>query len=141
MTFPNERDRALIVATTEVGKLADDLGAWVATFGRERQTTDGAAISGSDEQLLRQLRREAANLCHSARLPVAAAIYGPSQVGKSLFVGRILSPTDADHSPLGRDERHGEPGYLANLSFDIDLNPQSGSNEATALVTRFTTSD
>ena len=31
--------------------------------------------------------------------------------------------------------------YYKDLSFDNDLNPQSGSNEATALVTRFTTKD
>ena len=35
----------------------------------------------------------------------------------------------------------GEPAYYKNLSFDNDLNPQCGSQEATALVTRFTTKD
>jgi hypothetical protein len=62
-------------------------------------------------------------------------------VGKSLFVGRMLQASSDDYSPLGRDEQHGPPAYFQFLSFDTDLNPQSGSNEATALVTRFTTKD
>jgi hypothetical protein len=78
---------------------------------------------------------------NAARVPAAAAVYGPSQVGKSLFIGRVLEPTDQNASPLGRDEQHGPPAYYPGLSFTQDLNPQSGSNEATALVTRFTTKD
>ena len=88
-----------------------------------------------------QLRRKAGSLYRSARVPVAAAVYGPSQVGKSLFVGQVLKPSSEAYSPLGRDEQSGEPAYYRYLSFDNDLNPQSGSNEATALVTRFTTKD
>ena len=95
----------------------------------------------SDEFELTRLRRMASNLYSSAKVPVAAAVYGPSQVGKSLFVGRVLLPSSDDYSPIGRDEQHGEPAYYQHLSFDDDLNPQSGSNEATALVTRFTTKD
>ncbi len=142
MSFPNDRDRALIRSADQVGKLAGDLSAWLATFGRPtEQQPEEAAVSQRDELQLLQLHRAATNLCRSARHPVAAAVYGPSQVGKSLLVGRILSPCDCRRSPLGRDERHGEPGYFTGLSFEVDLNPQNGSNEATALVTRFTTSD
>jgi hypothetical protein len=74
-------------------------------------------------------------------VPVAAAVYGPSQVGKSLFVGQVLRPHSEDFCPIGGDETHGEPAYIKHLSFDDDLNPQCGSNEATALVCRFTTKD
>ena len=56
-------------------------------------------------------------------------------------MGQVLKPHSEDYSPLGRDEQLGEPAYYKNLSFDNDLNPQCGSNEATALVTRFTTKD
>ena len=72
---------------------------------------------------------------------MAAAVYGASQVGKSLFVGRVLQPQDTRFSPLGRDEKIGPPAYMQGLSFDVDLNPQCGAQEATAIVTRFTTKD
>jgi hypothetical protein len=141
MSFPTPRDRALAASAEQIAKLADNLGHWATNFAPQRREPASAAVSAADESLLRRLCREAANLCHSARHPVAAAIYGPSQVGKSLFVGRVLAAADENCSPLGRDEHHGEPGYFTKLSFEVDLNPQSGSNEATALVTRFTTSD
>jgi hypothetical protein len=122
-------------------QLATELADWVAEFNDDRRSRDLLPIGESDEFELTRLRRLASNLYSSAKVPVAAAVYGPSQVGKSLFVGRVLVPSSDDYSPLGRDEQNGEPAYFQHLSFDNDLNPQSGSNEATALVTRFTTKD
>jgi len=87
------------------------------------------------------LRRLASSLYTSAKVPVASAAYGASQVGKSLFMGQVLRPHSEDYCPIGADETYGEPAYYKNLSFDNDLNPQCGSQEATALVTRFTTKD
>src|SRR5439155_8468907 len=110
--------------------LAKELADWVAQFNDERTAKDLAPIPESDEFELTRLRRLASNLFSSAKVPVAAAVYGPSQVGKSLFVGRVLQPSSDDYSPLGRDEQNGEPAYYQHLSFDDDLNPQSGSNEA-----------
>ena len=98
-------------------------------------------VSESDEFEVLQLRRLASNLYTSAKVPVAAAVYGPSQVGKSLLMGQVLRPHSDAYSPLGRDEQFGPPAYYKDLSFDNDLNPQAGSHEATALVTRFTTKD
>ncbi len=121
--------------------MATDLAHWVAEYNDARIQADLAPIPISDEFELTRLRRLASNLYSSAKVPVSAAVYGPSQVGKSLFVGRVLVASSEDYSPLGRDEQHGEPAYYQHLSFDTDLNPQSGSNEATALVTRFTTKD
>lgn len=141
MGFPDDRDRSIIRSADRAATLATELAEWVAQFNGNRRTADLAPIPESDEFELTRLRRLAGNLYSSAKVPVAAAVYGPSQVGKSLFVGRVLSPTSEHYSPLGRDEQHGEPGYYPRLSFDVDLNPQSGSNEATALVTRFTTKD
>ncbi len=141
MGFPDDRDRRLIRLADRTEQLATDLANWVAEYNPPRIEKDLAPIAVSDEFELTRLRRMASNLYSSAKVPVAAAVYGPSQVGKSLFVGRVLVPNSEDYSPLGRDEQNGEPAYFQHLSFDTDLNPQSGSNEATALVTRFTTKD
>lgn len=141
MGFPDDRDRVLIRKAEQTEQLATDLANWVAEYNSERQRLNLAPITESDEFELTRLRRMATNLYSSAKVPVAAAVYGPSQVGKSLFVGRVLRPSSDDYSPLGRDEQNGPPAYFQHLSFNTDLNPQSGSNEATALVTRFTTKD
>ncbi len=141
MGFPDDRDRSLIRRAEQTEDLATALANWVAEFNVERNRLDLLPIPESDEFELTKLRRLSSGLYSSAKVPVAAAVYGPSQVGKSLFVGRVLTPSAEDYSPLGRDEQNGEPAYYQHLSFDTDLNPQSGSNEATALVTRFTTKD
>ena len=121
--------------------LATDLANWVAEFNAAARRSRPAA--GPGERRVRGAATAAAggNLYTSAKVPVAAAVYGPSQVGKSLFMGQVLLASSDDYSPLGRDEQHGPPAYYKDLSFDNDLNPQTGSNEATALVTRFTTKD
>jgi hypothetical protein len=139
--FPDDRDRRIIKSAEHTENLATELADWVAHYNDLRREKDLLPISETDEFELTRLRRLASNLYSSARVPVAAAVYGPSQVGKSLFVGQVLQPSSDDFSPLGRDEQNGEPAYYQHLSFDTDLNPQSGSNEATALVTRFTTKD
>ncbi len=141
MGFPDDRDRNLIRQAEQVEKLATDLCDWLAEFNPSRRAVDLLPISESDEFEVLQLRRLAGNLYTSSKVPVAAAVYGPSQVGKSLFMGQVLKPSSDAYSPVGRDEQYGPPAYYKELSFDNDLNPQSGSNEATALVTRFTTKD
>ena len=141
MAFPDERDRNLIRAADQVETLATDLCDWLSEFNPARKATELLPIAESDEFEVLQLRRLASSLYTSAKVPVAAAVYGPSQVGKSLFVGQVLQPHSENYCPIGGDETHGEPAYYKELSFDNDLNPQSGSNEATALVTRFTTKD
>jgi hypothetical protein len=139
--FPDDRDRRIIRLAEETENFATDLANWVNEFNGQRIQQDLLPVPASDEFELTRLRRLASNLYSSAKVPVSAAVYGPSQVGKSLFVGRVLQATSDDYSPLGRDEQNGPPAYFQYLSFDDDLNPQSGSNEATALVTRFTTKD
>lgn len=141
MAFPDERDRNLIRRAEGVENLATDLCDWLAEHNPARRTKDLLPVPESDEFEVLQLRRLAGNLFTSSKVPVAAAVYGPSQVGKSLFIGQVLKPHSEAYSPLGRDEQHGQPAYFKDLSFDLDVNPQSGSNEATALVTRFTTKD
>lgn len=142
MGFPDDRDREIIRKAERTENFATDLANWVAEYNQDRVAKDLAPIAESDEFELTRLRRLSTNLYSSAKVPVAAAVYGPSQVGKSLFVGRVLVPSSDDYSPLGRDEQLGAPAYYKTLSFDNDLNPgATGSNEATALVTRFTTKD
>jgi len=141
MAFPDERDRSLIRMADRVETLATDLCDWLSEHNPARHAADLLPVAESDEFEVLKLRRLAGSLYTSAKVPVAAAVYGPSQVGKSLFIGQVLIPHSEDYSPIGGDETHGEPAYYKGLSFDVDLNPQSGSNEATALVTRFTTKD
>ena len=141
MAFPDDRDRALQRRASQVLNAAEDLTDWMSRYKSDRQKSDLSPISATDEYQLFQLRRRAGNLLRSSKVPVAAAVYGASQVGKSLFVGRVLRPADSRFCPLGRDEVLGPPSYFSDLSFDEDLNPQCGSNEATAIVTRFTTKD
>ena len=141
MAFPDERDRNLIRRAEQVENLATDLCDWLSEYNPSRRSTELLPVAESDEFEILQLRRMAGSLYTSAKVPVAAAVYGPSQVGKSLLIGQVLTPHSESFSPIGGDETHGEPAYYKDLSFDNDLNPQSGSNEATALVTRFTTKD
>jgi len=141
MAFPDDRDRELKKKSYEVLGLADDLFDWVGEHNGKRIEDDLGVIRTNDEFRLLTLRRKAASLYRSSQVPVAAAVYGASQVGKSLFVGRVIQPQDPQFSPLGRDEKVGPPAYEPKLSFEYDLNPNLGSNEATALVTRFTTKD
>ena len=141
MAFPDERDRNLIRHAEQVEALATDLCDWLSEFNPARKATDLLPVAESDEFEVLRLRRLAGSLYTSATVPVAAAVYGPSQVGKSLCVGQVLKPHREDYCPIGGDETLGEPAYYKNLSFDNDLIPQCGSNEATALVTRFTTKD
>lgn len=141
MAFPDDRDRELIRQTEEVENFATDLSDWLSEFNPQRRAADLSPIAESDEFEVLQLRRLAGSLYTSAKAPVAAAVYGPSQVGKSLFIGQVLKPQSESYCPIGGDETLGEPAYYKNLSFDNDLNPQCGSQEATALVTRFTTQD
>ncbi len=141
MAFPDERDRNLIRRAEQVEHLATNLCDWLSEFNPARKATDLLPIAESDEFEVLQLRRLAGSLYTSAKVPVAAAAYGASQVGKSLFMGQVLRPHSEDYCPIGGDETLAEPAYYKNLSFDNDLNPQCGSQEATALVTRFTTKD
>jgi len=141
MAFPDEKDRNIIRKAEQVESLATELSDWLSEFNPDRQAADLLPVPESDEFEVLQLRRLAGSLYTSAKVPVAAAVYGPSQVGKSLFVGQVLQPHSENFCPIGGDETLGPPAYYKELSFDNDLNPQCGSNEATALVTRFTTKD
>lgn len=141
MAFPDDRDRRLQIEAYETLGVADELIDWIGTHNPVRKSNGIGAIRIDEEFQLLALHRKTRSMFRSSKVPVAAAVYGPSQVGKSLFVGRVLQPQDPNYSPLGRDENAGSPAYYPHLSFDLDLNPRCGQAEATALVSRFTTKD
>jgi hypothetical protein len=141
MSFPDKQDRELLNRAADIKRFAGGLKAWMAQFADVRKQNDIAPLATADQLTAWQLERNACSLLESAKHPVATAIYGPSQAGKSLMIGQVLTAADKERSPLGRNEAAGSPAYLPSLSFDIDLNPQNGSNEATAMVTRFSTTD
>ncbi|MCO6456671.1 MAG: hypothetical protein J5I93_15340 [Pirellulaceae bacterium] len=138
--FPDDQDLAIQADAERLVNFAEELTDWVGRFVPQRADGDDAIDATDEFQLLRN-RRLASNLFHSSKVPVAGAVYGPSQVGKSLFMGRVLRPADDRDSPLGKCDTLSPDAYIRELSFDHDINPQSGANEATALVTRFTTKD
>ncbi len=138
--FPDDRDRRLMKQAEKVSNFANEIVEWAGDHLAAREGTD-FQIADDDLLALYTMRRTAANLCRSTNVPVAAAVYGASQVGKSLFVGRVLEPSDDRDSPLGLNHQYAPPAYVKELSFAHDINPQSGANEATALVTRFTTKE
>lgn len=138
--FPDDRDRELQRMADRTWQVADDLVEWAGKNVEARRESD-YAVSPDEEFALYRLRRLASNLWRSANVPVAAAVYGPSQVGKSLFMGQVLQPAAEGDTPLGKCDQLSPPAYVRQLSFDHDINPKSGAKEATALVTRFTTKE
>ncbi len=92
MAFPEDRDRRIQRQTHETLLFADDLIDWLGRNNPLRTAAGQAPIAPDEEFQLLSLRRKAASLFRSSRVPVAAAVYGPSQVGKSLFVGQVIAP-------------------------------------------------
>ncbi len=138
--FPDARDLDLQRRAEQVLDFSEQLVEWIGEFSAARRETD-FEIHANDEFKLLRLRRLASNLWRSTKVPVAAAAYGASQVGKSLFVGQVLTPSEDRYTPLGQGDKLPRDAYIQELSFNHDLNPQNGAKEATALVTRFTTKD
>lgn len=135
-TFPQDEDLDLMDQATKLRERVSRLSHWMARFAEARQGDPRWELPEPDQLKMLQLMGQARSLYASSRVPVACAFYGPSQVGKSLLIGRVLTPEVPDQPPLGRDE-----GYAQPISFERDLNPSCAANEATALVTRFTTDD
>ena len=122
-------------------KLATDLCDWLSEYNPARQTTDLLPVAESDEFEVLQLRRLAGSLYTSAKVPVAAAAYGASQVGKSLFMGQVLKPAKRELLPHRRRRDPGRAGLLQEPLVRQRPEPAVRLQEATALVTRFTTKD
>jgi len=138
--FPDHRDLLLQAQADKLVGMTEELVDWVGRHSPPRRDGHYPIVSSDEFKLLR-LRRLANNLWNSTKSPVAATVYGPSQVGKSLFMGRVLEPADESESPLGKSDKQQPDAYIREMSFHHDLNPNNLGNEATALVTRFTTQD
>ncbi len=93
---------------------------------------------------LGKLRRRAKRLEQAAGLRPALAVFGISQVGKSFLVSNLARTPDQDvlriesagYSDAEIQTILGEPGPI---SFINHINPKSENNEATGVITRFTT--
>jgi hypothetical protein len=139
MTFPDARDRQIISDAAAAVAMYQQLEEWLGNFSAGR-TAGMKPISDGDKFDLLTVGRASRALLASANRPVAAAIYGVSQVGKSLLIGRILAPATPGAITIGRDPTHVGHG-LKYVSFHDDLNPQNQGFEATCMVTVFTTKD
>ncbi|WP_149541236.1 virulence factor SrfC family protein [Siccirubricoccus phaeus] len=105
---------------TEIDRLAVDSLGWAQTGAPQ-----------AHESLPRDLRRDARRakgLRNAAQRPVAVAVFGASQAGKSYLVSRLAAPLGKPLTALIGTQR---------LDFLKDINPPGG-NESTGLVTRFT---
>jgi len=94
---------------------------------------DQTLSAGQRADLERQMKlyaREARRLKRAAERPMCAAVFGASQVGKSFLTSSLASAAGAPMSV-----RLGE----RTLDFLTEINPEGNQDEATALVTRFTT--
>lgn len=112
---------------------AKDFDNWIARNLPKRTGTRHQLSSELADQV-RKRCRELKNLNLAASMPVAVAVYGASQAGKSLFVGRLLESQKPGETVLGFDPKDAP---IPDLDFLNDFNPQGGG-EATAVVTRFT---
>ena len=112
---------------------AKDFDNWIARNLPNRVGTRHQLSSELADQV-RKRCRELKNLHLAASMPVAVAVYGASQAGKSLFVGRLLESRRQGETVLGFDPKDAP---IPDLDFLNDFNPQGGG-EATAVVTRFT---
>lgn len=110
-----------------------DFDNWIVRNLPKRAGTRHQLSSELADQV-RKRRRELKNLHLAASRPVAVAVYGASQAGKSLFVGRLLESRRQGETVLGFDPKDAP---IPDLDFLNDFNPQGGG-EATAVVTRFT---
>lgn len=141
MPREDEIDRKLREQADALRDFANNLVEWAAAHNPPRREQHLLPLEDAQEFQLLRLRQRAAHLERSSHLPAAVAVYGPSQVGKSLFIGRVLQPCEKDYSPFGLHGPGTPPAYYPSLSFTEDMNPRGANVEATALVTRFTTKE
>ncbi len=80
------------------------------------------------ERSLKQYVVEARRLEVAATRPMSAAVFGPSQAGKSFMIGKFITPPGKDVKVVFGDG--------TKLDFLSQVNPQGG-RETTGLVTRF----
>ena len=141
MAFPDERDRSLIRRAEQVENLAiEPVRLAFGVQSRPQDRTSCPSPRATCSRCCSFAARRAA--CTSRR----GCRWRPRCTGRRRWAracswARCSSRTATPTAPWAATRHSGEPAYFRYLSFDNDLNPQCGSNEATALVTRFTTKD
>jgi hypothetical protein len=121
-----EKDQELARACEELRGATRDALAW---FDRHPQLTGEKAPALSRE--LRKISVRARKLAGAAGRPMSVAVYGVSQVGKSVMTGAMTSPDERPTKVL-----IGPPGESEALNYKTQINPEGGK-ETTGLVTRF----
>ena len=99
---------------------------WIA----DNETLVGASRPALERELKR-LAVEARRLERAATRPMSAAVFGPSQAGKSFLVGKFIQPEGREAKVVFDTGDASE-----ELDFLGEVNPQGGK-ETTGLVTRF----
>ena len=127
-------------------KLASNcIGLRDATSAGMAWLNDNKKLVGSQfDALKRQLKVdavEARKLARAAQRPTSLAVFGPSQVGKSVLIGTLLegSPDRDNKAEMGQVV-FGQAESAISLNFQKEINPP-GKDETTGLVTRFTVAD
>ncbi|MDD2877303.1 MAG: virulence factor SrfC family protein [Acidiphilium sp.] len=124
MSTPPETPEAVSARAAEVGQIATDAAAWLER-NRASLKTDPTSLARD----FRRSARRADRLAAAARRPVGVAVFGASQAGKSYLVSRLCAAQGhAMQVCFG----------ATTLDFLRDINPPGGQ-EATGLVSRFTT--
>ena len=120
MTSPAE----VIALAADVAEAAGTAASWIEAHG-ERMGLDRATLMRE----FRRYGRRGARLREAAQRPMGVAVFGASQAGKSYLISRLAAmPGGQLTTKFGN----------TTLDFLKDINPPGGQ-EATGLVTRFTT--
>jgi len=120
------KDEALGKACQGVAGAARDALGWVG----DNAKLVGPAGAGLERSLKRHIV-EARRLGAAAVRPMSAAVFGPSQAGKSFLIGKFITPPDRPSKAV-----FGSGEEREALDFLTQVNPQGGK-ETTGLVTRF----
>lgn len=122
-----EKDEALGKDCRRVLDAAGEALGWVA----DNAKLVGPARAGIERALKRNIV-EARRLGTAAVRPMSAAVFGPSQAGKSFLIGKFITPPGRPAMAV-----FGSGAEQEKLDFLTQVNPQGGK-ETTGLVTRFT---
>lgn len=120
------KDRELGEACLAMAAGAREALGWVA----DNAKLVGPARAGVERNLKRAMV-EANRLATAAFRPMSAAVFGPSQAGKSFLIGKFITPEGQPAKVV-----FGDGPDAATLDFLTQVNPQGGK-ETTGLVTRF----
>ena len=123
-----EKDDQLGAACTSMADAADDALDWAA----DNEKRLGLGRPAFEREMKKALL-EARKLANAARRPMSAAVFGPSQAGKSFLVGKILEPEGKAAQVV-----FGQGDEAEKLNFLQQVNP-TGGKETTGIVTRFST--